>query len=133
MEPEIMVSVICVTYNHENYIKAAIEGFVAQKTDFRFEVLIYDDASTDKTAEIIREYEKKYPNVIKSIYQTENQYSKGIDGAEAFLIPWQKENILHVVKETIIGVIHISCKNKSILWRPIWSIQCVYIELGIGD
>ena len=49
-----------------------------QKTDFAFEVLIHDDASTDDTATIIREYEEKYPNIIKPIYQTENQFSKGI-------------------------------------------------------
>jgi len=49
-----------------------------QKTGFDFEVLIHDDASTDGTSDIIREYEKKYPNIIKPIYQKENQYSKGV-------------------------------------------------------
>jgi len=48
-----------------------------QKTDFDYEILIHDDASTDRTTEIIREYESKYPDVIRPIYQTENQYSKG--------------------------------------------------------
>ena len=56
-----LVSVLCTAYNHEEYIRSALEGFVSQKTDFPFEVLINDDASTDKTAEIIREYEEKYP------------------------------------------------------------------------
>ena len=65
-------------YNHEKYIKDALDSFLMQKTDFPFEVLIHDDASTDRTGEIIREYEKKYPHIIKPIYQTENQYSKGI-------------------------------------------------------
>lgn len=74
---EIAVSVICNAYNHEKYIKDALDGFVMQKTDFKFEVLVHDDASTDGTADIIREYEKKYPDLIKPIYQTENQYSKG--------------------------------------------------------
>lgn len=73
---EIGVSVICNAYNHEKYIRDALDGFVMQKTNFPFEVLIHDDASTDKTADIIREYEKKYPDIIKPIYQTENQYSK---------------------------------------------------------
>lgn len=74
----IIVSICCTAYNHEKYIKDALEGFVNQKTDFSYEVLIHDDASTDGTAEIIREYERKYPALIKVIYQTENQYSKGV-------------------------------------------------------
>ncbi len=73
-----MVSVFCAVYNHEKYIRRCLEGFVMQKTDFPFEVLIHDDASTDRSAEIIREFEQKYPDVIKPIYQTENQYSRGV-------------------------------------------------------
>lgn len=87
---EMMVSVVCATYNHEKYIRDALEGFVNQKTDFPFEVLINDDASTDGTADIIREYEKKYPEIIKPIYQTENQYSKGIRITNEILIPQAK-------------------------------------------
>lgn len=75
---EPLVSINCVTYNHENYIADAIESFLMQKTTFNFEILLHDDASTDRTAEIIREYEKAFPDLIKPIYQTENQYSKGI-------------------------------------------------------
>jgi len=55
---DIMVSICCITYNHERYIKDAIEGFLMQKTNFKYEILIHDDASTDDTANIIREYEK---------------------------------------------------------------------------
>jgi glycosyltransferase involved in cell wall biosynthesis len=75
---EIMTSICCITYNHENYIADAIESFLMQKTNFNYEIIIYDDASTDKTADIVREYETKYPGLIKPIYQTENQYSKGV-------------------------------------------------------
>lgn len=75
---EPLVSICCITYNHEKYIRDAIESFLMQETDFPFEIIIHDDASTDRTADIIREYEKKYPDIIKPIYQTENQYSKGI-------------------------------------------------------
>ena len=71
-----LVSISCITYNHENFIRDAIEGFLMQKTTFPVEILIHDDASTDKTASIVREYEEKYPHLIKPIYQTENQYSK---------------------------------------------------------
>lgn len=73
-----LVSICCVTYNHEKYIADAIESFLMQKTDFPFEIIIHDDASTDNTAKIIREYEERYPKIIKAIYQKENQYSKGV-------------------------------------------------------
>ncbi|WP_313893765.1 glycosyltransferase [Psychrobacillus sp.] len=72
-----MVSINCVTYNHENHIAKAIESFLMQKTNFDFEILIHDDASSDNTPEIIKEYATKYPGKINIIYQTENQYSKG--------------------------------------------------------
>lgn len=81
------VSIICNTYNHEKYIKDALDGFVMQKTQFPFEVLVHDDASTDRTAEIIRYYEKKYPEIIKPIYQIENQYSKGEKISMKFQFP----------------------------------------------
>ena len=71
-----IVSIQCITYNHENYIRDAIEGFLMQKTTFPVEILIHDDASNDSTSDIIRVYESRFPNLIKPIYQTENQYSK---------------------------------------------------------
>lgn len=79
MDNEIKVSVFCLAYNHEKYIRHTLDGFVMQKTNFKFEVLIHDDASTDSTAAIIREYAELYPDIIKPIYQEKNQYSKGID------------------------------------------------------
>ena len=75
---KLLVSICCLTYNHELFIRQCIEGFMIQKTNFKFEVLIHDDASLDNTANIIKEYEHKYPDIIKPIYQTENQYSKGV-------------------------------------------------------
>ena len=74
---EPMVSICCITYNHEKYIRDAIEGFLMQKTSFPFEIIIHDDASTDKTADIIRDYERKYPEIVKPIYQVDNQFSQG--------------------------------------------------------
>ncbi|MFF5993402.1 glycosyltransferase [Lysinibacillus sp. KU-BSD001] len=73
----VLVSIHCATFNHEKYIAEAIKGFLMQKTNFKFEILIHDDASTDRTADIIREYEKQHPDIIKPIYQTVNQYSAG--------------------------------------------------------
>ncbi len=72
----LMVTIRCVAYNHECYIRQCLEGFVTQKTNFRFEAIVHDDASTDKTASIIREYAQKYPEIIKPIFEKENQYSK---------------------------------------------------------
>ena len=85
-----LVSVYCLTYNHEKYIRDALEGFVSQKTSFPFEVYVHDDASTDNTATIIKEYAKKYPGIIKPIYQIENQYSKKVSIAKTFLYPLMK-------------------------------------------
>ena len=71
-----LVSVICLTYNQEHYINDAIKSFLTQETNFPFEIIIQDDASTDGTAEIIRNYVKKYPNIIKPVFQKENQFSQ---------------------------------------------------------
>ena len=76
-EEEILVSICCITYNQENYIEDTIKGFLMQKTNFKYEIIIHDDASTDNTAKIIKKYEKKYKDIIKPIYQKENQQSKG--------------------------------------------------------
>lgn len=73
---ELMVSILCATYNHEDYIRDALEGFLAQKVDFKYEVIVHDDASTDETARIVRQYEDRYPDIIRGIYQKENQYNK---------------------------------------------------------
>ena len=72
MNNDIKVSVICLVYNHEKYLRQCLEGFVNQKTNFDFEVLVHDDASTDNSKAIIKEYEEKYPNIIKPIYQKDN-------------------------------------------------------------
>lgn len=71
------VSVLCTTYNQEDYIEQAIRSFLMQRTSFPFEIIIHDDASTDKTKEIIEKYCKLYPQIIRPIYQSENQYSQG--------------------------------------------------------
>lgn len=79
MENEILVSVLCITFNQKRYIRKCLESLVKQKTNFKYEILVHDDASSDGTTEIIREYEMSYPELIYPIYQTENQYSKGND------------------------------------------------------
>jgi glycosyltransferase involved in cell wall biosynthesis len=71
-----LVSICCVTYNHEKFIAQCLDGFVMQKTDFSFEILVHEDASTDRTAQIVKEYEAKYPHLFRCVYQTENQFLK---------------------------------------------------------
>jgi len=71
-----LVSVCCITYNHENFIRQALDGFLIQQTSFPIEIVIHDDASTDNTTNIILEYQEKHPHLIRIILQTENQYSQ---------------------------------------------------------
>ena len=81
-QDSIIVTIRCATYNHGAYIRQTLDGFVMQQTNFRFEALVHDDASTDDTAEIIREYANQYPDIIKPYFEKENQYSinpKNID------------------------------------------------------
>lgn len=82
-----LVSICCITYAHGDYIRDAIEGFLMQRTTFRVEILIHDDASPDNTVEIIKEYETAYPGLIRTLYQRENKFSKGFDPAAEFLFP----------------------------------------------
>lgn len=74
------VAINCLVYNHEPYLRDCLEGFVMQQTDFPFVAIVHDDASTDHSADIIREYAEKYPDIIRPIYETENQCSKS-DGS----------------------------------------------------
>lgn len=105
MRNEVLVSIICNTYNHEKYIRDAIEGFLNQKTNFLYEILIHDDASTDGTTEIIKEYESKKPDLIKPIYQKENQYSKGI-------------KVFTLNKKRAIGKYHAICEGDDYWTDP---------------
>lgn len=70
------VTIWCLVYNHEPYLRQCLDGFVMQKTNFPVEALIHDDASTDDSATIILEYANKYPDIIKPIIEKENLYSK---------------------------------------------------------
>jgi glycosyltransferase involved in cell wall biosynthesis len=72
-----VVSVFCITYNHAKFIREAIEGFLMQETTFPVEIFVHDDASTDGTADIVKEYADKYPQLFWKVLQLENQWSKG--------------------------------------------------------
>lgn len=75
---EVIVSVICCTYNQEKYIEDTILGVLCQNTTYRYELIIHDDCSTDSTSNIIKKYTEKYPNIIKHIIPIKNIYSQGL-------------------------------------------------------
>ncbi len=79
MKTEIMVSVLTTAYNHAEFLEQTLDSLLQQVTDFRFEIIVHDDASTDGTADIIQRYAQRYPEQIVPILQSENQYSKGND------------------------------------------------------
>lgn len=84
---KVEVSVVCLTYNHEKYVEKMLNSILCQKTTFNYEILIHDDASTDGTQDIIRNYQVMYPEIIKPILQKENQYSKGINPTRQYNYP----------------------------------------------
>lgn len=75
-----LLAIDCLVYNQEPYLRECLDGFVMQQTNFPFVAIVHDDASTDHSADIIREYAERYPDILHPIYETENQYSKG-DGS----------------------------------------------------
>lgn len=89
-----LVSILCQTFNHGLYIRQCLDGLMMQNTSFPFEVLIHDDASTDGTADIIKEYETKYPAIIKPIYQIVNQFSQGKKVFSRIQLPRAKSKYL---------------------------------------
>lgn len=111
MEEGYQITAYCLAYNHEKYIRKTLEGFVGQKTNFKFKVVVHDDASTDRTQEIIAEFARQYPEIIFPIYQKENQYSKKVKIYHQIIAPmidtkyvavcegddyWQDENKLQL-------------------------------------
>lgn len=82
-----MVSICMLTFNHAKYLRKTFDGILNQKTGFGFEILVHDDASTDGTQEIIREYQKRYPRIVKPIFQEVNQWSRGVNPSIAYNYP----------------------------------------------
>lgn len=77
------VSIACTTFNHASYIHQCLDGFLMQQTNFEFEIVINDDASTDNTIAILKDYAHRYPGKFNLNIQAENQYSKGVRGMMA--------------------------------------------------
>lgn len=81
-----VVSIWCLVYNHEPFLRQCLDGFVMQQTNFRFEAVVHDDVSADGSADIIREYAARYPDIIKPIFEKNNQYSKKDGSLERIMI-----------------------------------------------
>ena len=74
MNTKPLVSIVCLTYNEEQFVRDTLDNFLSQKTTFPFEVLVYDDASQDSTPNIIREYAAKYPDIFRVTLYKENNF-----------------------------------------------------------
>ena len=83
-----LVSALCVVYNQASYLRQCLDGLVAQETTFPYEIIIHDDASTDGSQDIIREYADRYPDRIRTILQEKNQFSQKKEIWATFLIPF---------------------------------------------
>lgn len=97
------VSVGIITYNHEAYLAQAVESVLAQKTDFPFEIIIYEDCSTDATREIALDYQRRHPEIVRVVYSSVNvgmgenvkrgiaatraRYAAGVDGDDFWTDP----------------------------------------------
>lgn len=73
-----LVSIVCLTYNEEDFVRETFDSFLSQKTNFSYEILVYDDASTDNTPNIIKEYAEKYPGIFEITLYKENNFKKGL-------------------------------------------------------
>jgi len=99
-----IVSIACVTYNHVKYIAEAIESFLMQKTNFPFEIIIHDDASTDGTIDVIKSYAEKYPDIIRLIIQEKNQYEQGMKNGFLFGYDPLARSVLPIAKGKYIAL-----------------------------
>jgi glycosyltransferase involved in cell wall biosynthesis len=72
-----VLTICCITFNHERYIAQALDGFLKQRTDFPVEIIVHDDCSTDRTASIVRDYQNRHPGLIRAVLRVENQYAQG--------------------------------------------------------
>lgn len=74
-----IITICCLTYNHEEYLAKTLAGFCNQETEYSYEILIHDDCSTDGTIEMLKAFEKENPGRVKVIYEDVNQFSRGVN------------------------------------------------------
>jgi len=112
MKDNPLVAIYCLVYNHGSYIRDCLDGFVQQKTNFPFIAVVHDDCSTDNSAAIIREYEEKYPDIIKPIYEEENCWQNGL---------WDEAD--RKIKNTCSGVKYIAVCEGDDYWTDPYKLQ----------
>ncbi|MEM6589886.1 MAG: glycosyltransferase family 2 protein [Pseudomonadota bacterium] len=83
----VKVSIATVAYNHEGCLRQCLDSLLDQVCAFRVEIIVHDDASTDATADVIGEYEAAYPDIVRGIFQNENQFSKGVNPQYNYVFP----------------------------------------------
>ena len=125
-----LVSISCITYNHAPFIRQCLDGFLIQKTNFAFEIVIHDDASSDGSKEIIEEYVNRHPDIIFPMFQVENQYSKGMRGMTfRFNFPRCRGKYIALCDGddywTDETKLQKQCPSKSVLAFGVWSRWCL--------
>lgn len=83
----VKLSICCISFNHANYIAQCLDGFLDQRCDFRVEIVIYDDGSTDQTGAVIQNYATRHPTIFRTILMTDNQFSKGVNPYFVYVFP----------------------------------------------
>ena len=112
MNRKIKLTIFCLTYNHKQFIKDAVESFLAQKTAFKTRILIFDDLSTDGTTEILREYQKKYPEQIKLVVAPYNTYNH----------PDREKILEEVYEKYLVGEYVAWCEGDD-FWTDTYKLQ----------
>lgn len=128
---KIMVNIRCITCNHESCISKAMEGFVSQITNFDFEVLVHDDALTDGTFDTVEEYEEKFPDLIRPIYQN-NQYSKGAKIGQEYKSPCARGKYIVIYEGDDFWIDKYNLQNNLSLWKDFQSVVFVFIPIMLS-
>lgn len=125
-----LVSIVCITYNHEKYISEAIDSFLMQETNFPFEIVIGEDCSPDDTKVILNKYIEKYPNIIKAILRDKNigmnlNFKDTLEKSKAPYIAFCEGDDYWIDKEKIQKqqVFLENNKNISLVFSPAKQIQ----------